>query len=241
MKLAVISDIHGNLGALKKVLADIDIRGIKTVVCLGDNIGYGPEPDQVIKLLRSRNIPSLMGNHELGLVDKESLYGFNPHAKRSLLQTEQLLSQESLAYLKTLPVNMSVNNCLLVHGFPPDSVSDYLFQFSRTQLLEIFKTMKYDLCMIGHTHELLLISYTDGRVNTAPLSEGVQPLAAESKYIVNVGSVGQPRDGNDNAKYVIWESKTRTLEVRFVPYDVRKTAEKIIALGLQKVHADKLW
>lgn len=241
MTLAVISDIHGNLEALKTVLADIDCIGIETVVCLGDNIGYGPEPDQVIELLRSRKIPSLMGNHELGLVDKESLYGFNPQARRSLLQTEQFLSQESLAYLKTLPVNMFVDDCLLVHGFPPDSVSDYLFQFSRTQLPKIFEKMAYDLCMVGHTHELLLISYTAGRVSTASLSEGVQTLAAESKYIINVGSVGQPRDGNHNAKYVIWESETRTLEVRFVPYNISKTAEKIIALGLPKAYADRLW
>ena len=241
MKLAVISDIHGNLEALKEVLADIDFKGIETVVCLGDNIGYGPEPDLVIKLLRSRKIPSLMGNHELGLVDKDKLQGFNPLAKRSLLLTEKFLSQESLPYLKTLPINMFVDGCLLVHGFPPDSVSTYLFQFSRTQLPKIFKKMEYDLCMVGHTHELLLISYTDERVSTAPLSEGVQTLAAESKYIVNVGSVGQPRDGNNNAKYVIWESKTRALEVRFVPYDIRKTAEKIIALGLPKAHADRLW
>jgi predicted phosphodiesterase len=241
VKLAVISDIHGNLEALKEVLADIDFKGIETVVCLGDNIGYGPEPDQVIKLLRSRKIPSLMGNHELGLVDKDKLHGFNPLAKRSLLLTEKFLSQESLAYLKTLPVNMFVDGCLLVHGFPPDSVSTYLFQFSRTQLPKIFKKMEYDLCMVGHTHELLLISCTEGRVSKARLSEGVQTLAAESKYIVNVGSVGQPRDGNNNAKYVIWESKTRTLEVRFVPYDIRKTAEKIIAIGLPKAHADRLW
>ena len=241
MKLAVISDIHGNLEALKEVLADIDFKGIETVVCLGDNIGYGPEPDLVIKLLRSRKIPSLMGNHELGLVDKDNLHGFNPLAKLSLLQTEKFLSQESLAYLKTLSTNMFVEGCLLVHGFPPDSVSTYLFQFSRTQLPKIFKKMEYDLCMVGHTHELLLISCTEGRVSKARLSEGVQTLAAESKYIVNVGSVGQPRDGNNNAKYVIWESKTRTLEVRFVPYDIRKTAEKIIAIGLPKAHADRLW
>lgn len=136
---------------------------------------------------------------------------------------------------------MFVDGCLLVHGFPPDSVSTYLFQFSRTQLPKIFKKMEYDLCMVGHTHELLLISCTEGRVSKARLSEGVQTLAAESKYIVNVGSVGQPRDGNNNAKYVIWESKTRTLEVRFVPYDIRKTSEKIIAIGLPKAHADRLW
>ena len=223
------------------MLADIDRLGLETVVCLGDNIGYGPEPDQVVKLLRSRNIPSLMGNHELGLVDKSKLSGFNPQARRSLLQTAELLSAEVLAYLKTLPVNMSVSDCLLVHGCPPGSINTYIFQISPVQLARIFQEMESDLCMVGHTHELLLITYTDGQVSSAPLSEGIQTLDAESKYIVNVGSVGQPRDGNNNAKYVIWDSEAGTLEVRFVSYNIKKTVEKIIALGLPKGHADRLW
>lgn len=241
MKLTVISDIHGNLEAFKAVLADIDRLGLETVVCLGDNIGYGPEPDQVVKLLRSRKISSLMGNHELGLVDSNSLAWFNKKARRSLLQTKELLSAETLAYLKTLPANMTVNGCLLVHGCPPGSIKTYLFQVSPVQLAKIFQEMKSDICMVGHTHELLLITYADGEVSNATLEQGIQTLDAASKYIVNVGSVGQPRDGNNNAKYVIWDSEARTLEVRFVPYNVKKTADKIIALGLPKGHADRLW
>lgn len=240
-KLTVISDIHGNLEALQAVLSDIDRLGLDTVVCLGDNIGYGPEPDQVLALLRSRRIPSLMGNHEWGLVNEESLYWFNPQARRSLLQNKQLLSDESLVHLKTLPFNMFFNNCLLVHAFPPDDIKTYLFEISPDQFSKIFLEMEADLCMVGHTHELILISHTDGRIKMTPLVEGVQTLDRKSKYIVNVGSVGQPRDGNNNAKYVIWDSETRTLEVRFVPYNIRKTVDKIMALGLPRVNADRLW
>jgi diadenosine tetraphosphatase ApaH/serine/threonine PP2A family protein phosphatase len=182
-----------------------------------------------------------MGNHELGLADRNSLSWFNTPARRSLLRAKELLSAEVLAYLKTLPVNMTVNDCLLVHGCPPGSIKTYIFQVSLVQLARIFQKMESDLCMVGHTHELLLITYTDGRVDSVPLSKGIQTLAADSKYIVNVGSVGQPRDGNNHAKYVIWDSEARTLEVRFVPYNVKKTVEKIIALGLPKSHADRLW
>jgi len=241
LKLTVISDIHGNFEALKAVLADIDRLGLDTVVSLGDNIGYGPEPDQVVKLLRSRNIPSLMGNHELALVDPNCLSLFNSKAKRSLLQTKQLLSKESLAYLKTLPFSMSVNASLLVHGCPPASVKTYIIQVSPEKLTAIFNRMEHRLCMVGHTHELRLISYADGQVSTALLKQGVRTLAEESEYIVNAGSVGQPRDGNNNAKYVIWDSANRTLEVRFVPYNIKRTVDKIIALGLPKSHADRLW
>lgn len=240
-KLTIISDIHGNLEAFKAVLSDVDDLGLETIVCLGDNIGYGPDPDEVLKLLRSRNIPSLMGNHEWGLVDESSLFWFNPQARRSLLQNQQLLSDESLAYLETLPINMFINDCLLVHACPPDSFRTYLFELSPIQLTEIFKEMEYGLCMVGHTHDLVLISYTDGQVKTERLVEGTQILDEKSKYIINVGSVGQPRDGNNNAKYIIWDSETRTLEVRFVPYDIKVTVEKIMALGLPRINADRLW
>jgi predicted phosphodiesterase len=240
-KLVVISDIHGNLEAFKAVLSDIDRLGLDNIVCLGDNIGYGPEPDRVLALLRSRSIPSLMGNHEWGLLDERNLYWFNPQARRSLLQNKQLLSDESINYVKSLPIYMFLNDCLLVHACPPDSINTYLFEIPPAQFPLMFREMACDMCMVGHTHELVLISYTAGQVSIAPLVEGKKTLDINSKYIVNVGSVGQPRDGNNNAKYVIWDGENRTLEVRFVPYNVRKTAEKIMALGLPRINADRLW
>ena len=240
-KLVVISDIHGNLEALKAVLSDIDRLGLDTVACLGDNIGYGPEPDQVLALLRSRNIPSLMGNHEWGLLDERSLNWFNPQARRSLLQNRQLLSDVSFDYIKSLPVNMSIEGCLLVHACPPDNIKTYLFEIPPARFSQIFREMAYDMCMVGHTHELMLVSFRAGQITIAPLVEGRKILDEKCKYIVNVGSVGQPRDGNNQAKYVIWDSENRTLEVRFVPYDIKKTADKIMALGLPKINADRLW
>jgi predicted phosphodiesterase len=239
--LAVISDIHGNLEAFKAVLSDIDRLELDRVICLGDSVGYGPEPEQVLKLLQSRNIPSLMGNHEWGLLDEASLFWFNPQARRSLLQNRELLTKESLAYLKSLPFNMSFNDCLLVHACPPDDFKTYLFEISMARFPQLFHDMPENVCMVGHTHELVLISYTAGRVTIAPLAQGVKTLDNNSKYIVNVGSVGQPRDGNNNAKYVIWNSESRKLEVRFIPYDISKTAEKIKALGLPRINADRLW
>ena len=240
-KLVVISDIHGNLEALEAVFSDIDRLGLDTVVCLGDNIGYGPEPDQVLTFLRSKNIPSLMGNHEWGLLDERSLQWFNPQARRSLLQNKLLLSDESLDYIESLPVNMFIDNCLLVHACPPDSIKTYLFEISPARFPQIFHEMACDTCMVGHTHELVLVSYSAGQITTAPLQEGIITLDKKSKYIVNVGSVGQPRDGNNNAKYVIWDSENRTLEVRFVPYNIGKTVEKIMSLGLPRINADRLW
>jgi diadenosine tetraphosphatase ApaH/serine/threonine PP2A family protein phosphatase len=129
-----------------------------------------------------------------------------------------------------------------VHGFPPDSTDIYLFQVPNDILNQTFKKMKERLCFVGHTHELKLIGF-DGKISQRiPLKEGtVNHLDLDRKYIINVGSVGQPRDGNNNAKYVIWNTSEDTLEVRFVPYDIASVVGKIIAAGLPKVHADRLW
>jgi diadenosine tetraphosphatase ApaH/serine/threonine PP2A family protein phosphatase len=117
----------------------------------------------------------------------------------------------------------------------------YLFEISPRRAGKIFEQLEEVICMVGHTHELALLSYINGDVKAGSLRKGVWQLAREKKYIVNVGSVGQPRDGNNNAKYVIWDSEAYTLEVRFVPYDIQKTADKIIAAGLPRVNADRLW
>jgi len=241
MKLAVISDIHGNLEALQAVLADMDRLGLAQIVSLGDNIGYGPDPEAVMESLRTRDILSIMGNHELALIDSKSLDLFNPLARDSLLQTKALLSEKSLGAIPKLPLSMTLAGCLLVHGVPPSDVNTYLFDLSFAQLQRIMQSMEKDICMVGHTHELALLTYSQGKLHVDPLKMGVHSVEEDTKVMVNVGSVGQPRDENNQAKYVIWDTESRTLEVRFVPYDIQKTVEKILAFGFPKINADRLW
>jgi predicted phosphodiesterase len=241
MRLAILSDIHGNLEAFKEVLADMAEANIDEAVCLGDNIGYGPEPDEVVKLLREQAIPSVMGNHELSLVDPEYLSWMNPSAQKSLILTAQLLSADTIEYLKTLPPAIPFHGSLCVHGCPPDSVTTYLFELSRKVLKELFLAMPEKVCFVGHTHDLEIFTFDGQKVKGAPLREGVVKLDQENQYLINIGSVGQPRDGNNNAKYVIWDNESGTLEVRFVPYDIATTAEKILKLGFPEFNADRLW
>jgi predicted phosphodiesterase len=242
MRVAIISDIHGNLDAFGQVLNDIDTSGIDAVVCLGDNVGYGPEPEQVIRQVRKRNIPCVMGNHERAVSDRAHLHWFNPAARISLQKTITMLSEESINYINGMKSSLVVYQSRFVHGFPPDSTDIYLFQVPNHTLNQTFKEMKERLCFVGHTHELKLIGF-DGKVSQyIPLKDGiVRQLHKDRKYIVNVGSVGQPRDGNNNAKYVIWNTSEDSLEVRFVPYDIAAVVGKIMASGLPKVHADRLW
>lgn len=241
MRLALISDIHGNMEAFRQVLKDIERSNIDAGVCLGDNIGYGPEPDQVVNLIRKLNIPSIMGNHELAVIDRKYLMWFNPLARMSLEKTIKLLSESSIDFISTLRSSMVFQDCRFVHGFPPDSQTIYLFQVSNNYLLHVFKQMKERLCFVGHTHVLEIIGFDGQTISRQPLEKGIKNLNKEHKYIINIGSVGQPRDGNNNAKYVIWDTLKNNIEVRYRPYDIATVVNKIIAAGLPMEHAMRLW
>ena len=241
MRLAIISDIHGNLEAFKQVLADIDRSRVDGLACLGDNIGYGPEPEGVVELIRERDIPCVMGNHELTIVDLRYLNWMDPTARRSLVMTRKLLSENSVDYIRTLPPSMRYHGSLCVHGCPSDSIVTYLFELSRAQLKGAFLNMEERICFVGHTHDLEIISFDGEEIGRAPLDNHTVTLQRDHRYIINVGSVGQPRDGNNNAKYVILDTSSESIEVRFVPYDIAATANKIIEFGFPEFNARRLW
>ena len=236
-----MSDVHGNLEALTSVLADMDDQGVFDVVNLGDMVGYGPEPEACVHLLRSRGIPSVLGNHEHGLVEAQARGWFNPQARKALDRTRALLSDDSLMYFRTLPRTLEVAGALFVHGCPPGLVSKYLYELDRNALRETFDLYAHHLCFVGHTHELERISLEKGDLERGELGKGRHALHPEARYIINAGSVGQPRDGNNKAKYLIWEPEKARIEVRFVAYDIAKTAARIVEVGLPTVYADRLW
>ena len=240
MRIAVISDIHGNLEAFLEVLADIDQSGVDEIICLGDIIGYGPNPEEVVQKVRALQIPTIMGNHELAVSNKRALKWFNPVAKMSLEKTKEFLSKASIQYFRELPSSIVSHGCRFVHGFPPDSVKTYLFQISEEALLDTFKGIKEKICFIGHTHMLKLIRFDGDSVIEKPLKKGVTKIDADKRYILNIGSIGQPRDGNNNAKYVIWDTDKNRLELKYISYDAESVAERIIAKGLPEAHARRL-
>lgn len=240
MRVAVISDIHANLEAFKQVLIDIDKSNIDHVICLGDNIGYGPEPNPVVTLIKERHIPSVMGNHELAVIDQDYLDWFNPLARKSLLRTIELLSEETMHFISGLKPFLIHYHCRFVHGFPPDSSTIYLFQASKDELRLAFEEMRERICFTGHTHNLEIIEFNDQIIKCMPLTQGIIRLNEKSQYIINTGSVGQPRDGNNCAKYVIWDTLDDSIEVKYIPYDTVSVVNKIIAVGLPREHAIRL-
>jgi len=241
MRVAIISDIHSNLEAFRQVLTDIDQSAVDKVVSLGDNVGYGPEPEGVVNLIRDQDIPCVLGNHELAIVEPKYEDLMNPNARESLHLTQKLISPHTINYMKGLKASLVFHGSLCVHGCPPDSVITYLFQVSNVKLKEIFLSMKEEICFVGHTHNLEIIQFDGKDMTRSPLPKGVLPLEARQRYIINVGSVGQPRDGDNRAKYVIWDSASYQVDVRFIAYDIAKTASRILELGFPAFNARRLW
>lgn len=240
MRLAVISDIHGNLEAFHAILADMDRAGIDGVVSLGDNIGYGPDHEAVMAEIRRRNIPSVVGNHELVARKPLMERWFNPTLRRTLRDTAASLSRHSLDAIRAMPNYLVRDDCRFVHGFPPFSPTLYVFQMDERAILRAFSRISESICFIGHTHDLGLIVIHGATVSRLPLVGSPVTLPPDRRFLVNAGSVGQPRDGDNRAKYVIFDDAEHTLDVRYVPYDIEAVVRKILALGYPEHFALRL-
>lgn len=240
MKIAVLSDIHGNLEALEAVLEDLLRIGADQVVCLGDLIGYGPDPEAVVSRIRDLGYVAILGNHEAALAGRWEREQMNFQARANNISTEALMSADNLRYCRELPRTVTVEGALFVHGCPPDSVSTYLYILADAEVERIFQADPRQLFFVGHTHELMLVHLEGGRVVRDRLAEGRQLLARDRKYFINCGSVGQPRDADPRSKYVIWDSEAWSLTVRAVHYDAGPTIEKILRRGFSRSYADRL-
>jgi diadenosine tetraphosphatase ApaH/serine/threonine PP2A family protein phosphatase len=186
-------------------------------------------------------MPVIVGNHELAVFNRQHLDWFNPMARNSVEKSIAMLSDASMEFIRLLPRSYVGDNFRCVHGYPPDSARTYLFQKMPAHLIKTFNEMAEPICFVGHTHDLEIVDFDGRQVERHPLAQGHTALDPKRSYIVNVGSVGQPRDGNNNAKYVIFDSDRLGIEVRFVPYDIAAVVEKIKSAGLPEVHGRRLW
>ncbi len=240
MRLAIFSDIHGNMEAFKEVIRDIREQKVQKCFFLGDAISYGPESDRVVRLLQRLGVSCVLGNHELALLQTHARYYFNSTARQHFAQVERLISEKSRQFISAWPETRREHGMLLVHGCPPDSITRYLFDLAESDFFRVFQEMDDTVAFVGHTHDLELIQYADSDIRRMELSKGVYLLEGD-KAVVNAGSVGQPRDGDNRAKYVIWEPDTRRLEVRFVEYNIKKTVGGIMKRGFPEFYAQRLW
>jgi predicted phosphodiesterase len=240
MKIAVLADIHANLEALEAVLADLESLAVDQVVCLGDLVGYGPDPEAVVARIMELDVIALLGNHEAALISKRDRDWLNFQAKDNNIATEALLSEASLDYCRSLPRAAVIEGALFVHGYPPDSVLKYLFMQSEDDLFKMFVEQPETRIFVGHTHELKLVAVCGDEIAWEGLPIGSLKLQAKRRYLINAGSVGQPRDGTSKAKYLIWDSAKDSLKVRAVAYPAAQTAEKILSRGFPPAYGTRL-
>ena len=237
MKTAILSDIHGNLEALEAVLSDLEDYRPERIICLGDLIGYGPDPEAVINKVIEREITCVLGNHEAALSSETALDWLNFLARENNIATKELLSEKNLDFCAALPRSLGLGGARFVHGCPPDSILKYLYLLRDEDITGLVETLPEKRFFVGHTHDLQLITVSHEGLSRTKLAEGTLQLDDDNSYFINVGSVGHPRDGNGKAKYVLWDSRRESLLVRGVPYPAQKTAEKIIARGFPRAYA----
>jgi len=244
---AVISDIHGNLEALQAILDNVP-EGVEGIFCLGDVIGYGASPNECCDLVRELGMPTISGNHDLAVTDLNTdLSWFNPVAAAAVQWTRRVISPENAEFLLSRPRTMRNGASLFVHGSPRDP-DEYILD--STGARENLTLLEADhpgvkVCFFGHTHVKAVAPAPEGLAEDDEPDE-VLELPGAGPYLVNPGSVGQPRDGDRFASYVLAEVPPEgepggaRVVYRAVPYDVEGAQAKIRAAGLPEVLADRL-
>jgi predicted phosphodiesterase len=231
---AVISDIHGNLDALEAVLRDVP-EEVETIYCLGDVIGYGANPNECCEIVLG--MPTISGNHDLAVTDLQTdLNWFNPTAAAAVLWTRDHLSRENADFLRTRPRMMQSDDALFVHGSVRDPDEYIINRVSAEENLAILRSdyPEVGICFFGHTHVKAVAPSPNG----AMVGGDTLDLRYGGPYLVNPGSVGQPRDGDAFASYVICDGER--LLYRYIEYDIKNAQDKIRAAGLPNMLADRL-
>ncbi len=231
MRYAIIADIHANLAAFAAVLKDMEQKGgVEEVWCLGDIVGYGPDPHQCIELLRLCKNFSVAGNHDLAAIGKIDTAYFNPDAAQACRWTARQLTPEDIDYLKGLPRVIEKDKFTLVHGSPREPVWEYLVSTSSAK--ENFAFFQSQFCLVGHSHMPLVFKLDDGAAYLKQLSPGIGLILGKSRMIINPGGVGQPRDGDPRASYAIYDSEASVVRLYRVPYDITATQDKMMKANL---------
>ncbi len=243
MRYAIIADIHGNLEAFNAVLNEISDGDVDQFVCAGDIVGYGANPNECCSILRRLNAIVVLGNHDAVSINKLGLEWFNPHAKVSANWTSETLSKSNWDYLSQLEYTIHCEVFSLTHS-SLRSPKEFSYIYSPIEANQCFDEMKDStICFIGHTHiaEIYCKKNKDERIDHVRITEGGKiQLYPDYKYIVNCGSIGQPRDHNPRAAYALFDSENHTIEFRRVEYDIKSAQKKIISVGLPSFLAERL-
>jgi diadenosine tetraphosphatase ApaH/serine/threonine PP2A family protein phosphatase len=240
VRYAVLSDVHGNLEALEVVLEHASRLRPDACLCLGDTVGYGPDPDACVRRMRALGGPAIAGNHDRAAAGALDISAFTPLARAAIAWTGGVISEDTRNWLAGLPERVEGPAFLAVHGSPRDPIEEYIVDLPTSSA--IFAEYAFTLCLVGHSHlPGAFVLAADGRVGVHRLPAGrAVPLAASSRYIINVGSVGQPRDGDPRACYLLLDLAARSVTLHRLDYPLVVTQEKMAARGLPASLAHRL-
>jgi predicted phosphodiesterase len=254
MRYGIVSDIHSNLDALDAVLRELDGLGMDQLVCLGDIVGYGPNPNECCDVLRQRGCLAIAGNHDEAATMASSVEGFNSLAAAAIAWTRTQLTPENSAFLTGLPRERDFKTFEVVHG-APDAHFDYILDLA--DACDAFEHVRRPITFIGHTHvaevffqdcsnrptdQLDQAGVSDsGRTYHQRLVHGGRiEITPQYRYIINPGSVGQPRDRNPQASFARFDDDANLIEIRRVTYDVMRVREKMEQASLPPRLAERL-
>lgn len=236
MRYAVIGDIHGNLEALEAVYSSIDTEKIDQIICVGDIIGYGANPVECIDLIRKRCSKVIAGNHDYAAIGLTDIDYFNPFAKDALIWTSERLGENEINYIASLKLIEREDGFTIVHA-TLDKPREWGYILNTFDAAVHFELQTDPLCFIGHSHGAVVYMKKENFVSGHRF---VSKIELGCKYVINVGSVGQSRDGDYRASYVIYDFELETLKLKRVEYDVHTAQRKILEAGLPQILADRL-
>jgi diadenosine tetraphosphatase ApaH/serine/threonine PP2A family protein phosphatase len=240
MKVGVFSDVHGNLESLNAVLDELARLGMDRLWCLGDVVGYGANPGECIDRVREAAQVVILGNHDAACTGSEDAAYFNPNAKAAVAWTMDHLSEAHKAWLRGLPVSESINDTLLVHASPfePEHWHYVHTRMRPDDLAQSFGATQARVIFVGHSHQqMVLVNREDEFYRFLGTSLHLEP---GYRYLVNVGSTGQPRDGDTRAAFAVYDTDAGTIALHRVAYDVAAAQRKIREAGLPPILADRL-
>jgi predicted phosphodiesterase len=238
MRYGIFSDVHSNLEALDAVVEAYKKESIDKYFCIGDVVGYGANPRECIERVSRFVTLTVAGNHDRGSVNLFPLSYFNPLAAEALLWTNRQLDSGCAYFLESLKLVYQDSDFTLTHG-TLDEPQQFNYMLDNNTAGKTFRLLDTDICFVGHTH-MAGIFQKDKNGNVTYLRKPTLSIEEANTYIVNAGSVGQPRDGNNKAAFCIYDTALKTVEIKRVPYDIAKTRKKIIDAGLPQYLGDRL-
>ena len=240
MKFGIISDIHSNSEALDCTLNNMG--KVDEFICLGDIVGYGADPNYCVKKIKDLNCRCIGGNHDFGVIGKLDINYFNDAARKAILWTSRKIEENNKIFLLNLNKKIQViENIFAVHGSPREPIFEYILD--KNSAYDIFKKYDFKIYFIGHSHLAGCFSFnkSNNQVNyTDFINGGYIEILKNKRYIINCGSVGQPRDGNPDASYGIYDTEYKVVKIYRISYPIYLTQKKIINAGLPKILADRL-